>query len=323
MTVSPASATAAGPSYRDHSHWLRYQEFFPSGLRVTTANAPGEHWWAWRGMSLHLDRVVEPDAPVKVVLLHGAGSYGRMLAPYGRLPSVSGAELLAPDLPGFGLTDTARRTVGYGTWVECALELITAEREADDRPIVLVGVSSGGRLAYDVAALAGRGVVAGLVVTSLLDARRREVRRWVAARPELGTLADTLQWMPGVLRSARVPLRWLANVAAMSNHAQFASVACADPLGAGNAVSLEFARSFLAAVPAVEPERFAGPPLLLAVPADDSWTPSLLSRQFFDRITTTKRFALLTGAGHFPVEEAGLAEVDRALRYFLDEIDVW
>ncbi len=323
MTLSPPSATVLGRSYREHPHWLRYQRFFPGGLRVTSHHAPREQWWAWRGMSVHLDRVAEPDAPVKLLLLHGLGGYGRMIAPYGRLPSVAGLELLAPDLPGFGLTGTVRRPITYGTWVECVLDLLTAERNIDDRPVVLIGVGTGGRLAYDVAASAAEGRVAGVVATSLLDARKQEVRRWLCPRPELSGVAGPLGVVPGPLRQVRVPLGWMANVAAMSNHAQFADVACSDALGAGASVSLEFVRSFLAAAPALEPEDFVGPPVLLVSPEHDSWTPPLLSRRFHDRLAAGRRSAVLTGAGHLPIEESGLADWDRAMRCLLDEVGVW
>ena len=49
-----------GPSYAQHEHWLRYQEFFPGALRVTAENAPAEQWWPWRDVQVHVDRVARP-----------------------------------------------------------------------------------------------------------------------------------------------------------------------------------------------------------------------------------------------------------------------
>ena len=100
----PGSDTVVGPSYAEHRHWLRYQEYFPSGLsldhpdggprgsasRLLTgrglptealptaavqpeAPAPGmpvEEWWSWRGRRVHLDRIPRPHAPAKVIALH-------------------------------------------------------------------------------------------------------------------------------------------------------------------------------------------------------------------------------------------------------------
>lgn len=322
MPSSPGSAVVAGTRYADQRYWLRYQRFFPGGLRVTSENAPEEESWRWRGRMVHVDRTAGADAPAKVIAVHGAGSYGRMLASYARLPALAGLEFIAPDLPGFGLTRSANRILGYPTWVHCVRDLVELERHRDDRPIVLFGFGIGGRLAYDAAALLGRRVT-GVVATSLLDARQAEVRGGLAARPVLGRWSGLLSLTPTTVRSVRVRLRWLANVAAVANHAQFANLAWADPLGGGAWIPLGLVHSYLAAAPTVEPESFAGSPVLLAAPAEDRWTPVGLSRPFFDRIAADKRFALLGGAGHLPVEESGLADLDRAVRDFFDELGLW
>jgi len=49
---------------------------------------------------LHLDRHGPPDAGLTVILVHGAGGYGRMFAPLAQRLAVAGHEVLAPDLPG-------------------------------------------------------------------------------------------------------------------------------------------------------------------------------------------------------------------------------
>jgi alpha-beta hydrolase superfamily lysophospholipase len=316
-----STSESAGTSYLDRSYWLRYQEFFPGGLRITRDNAPEEDWWSWRGMRVHLDRVPRPEASAKLLALHGVGAYGRMLAPYSRLPSMAELEFLSPDLPGFGLTDTAWRTVTYSSWVECVLDLIEAERRTDSRPIVLLGVGAAGRLAYDIASRA-EDSVAGVITTCLVDPRRGDVRRRLAARPGLGQWAGSLSLVPMPLWPIRMPVRWLVNIAAVSNQTQFANLVWADPLGGGNWISLSFVRTYLGSAPAVRPELFDGPPVLLVHPAEDRWTPALLSREFFDRVAAPKRLALLSGAGHLPVEESGLADLDRAVRDFLDELEL-
>ncbi|GAA4620820.1 alpha/beta hydrolase [Saccharopolyspora hordei] len=315
---APGSATDVGPGYHEQLHWLRYQEFFPGALRVTAENAPAEQWWPWRDVQVHVDRVAREHAPTKLISLHGIGTYGRMLAPYGRLPALADLEHIAPDLPGCGLTAPSRRGTTYQDWVDCVLDLVALERARDDRPIVLFGLSTGGRLAYDVAARAGD-AVAGVIATCLVDPRRTEVRRHLAARPEMARWSGLLGLAPGPLASARVPAHWLANIAAISNHAQLANLVWADPRGGGSSLALGFVRSCLTAPPAVPPEEFTGPPLLLAQPAEDRWTPPLLSRRFFDRIGGPTLVAELSGAGHLPVEESGLADLDRAVRDFLDE----
>jgi alpha-beta hydrolase superfamily lysophospholipase len=269
-------------------------------------------------MRVHLDRVPLPEAPAKIIALHGGGGYGRMLASYGRLPALAGMEFLAPDLPGFGLTSHGR-LIDYGTWVRCVRDLIEHELDRDARPIVLLGFGIGGRLAYDAAASSHRSV-AGVVATALLDPRQADVRRYLAARLVLGQYSGLLTLLPRALRQARLPIRWLANVAAMANQAQFAQLVWADPLGGGGRVPLSLVRGYLTAAPALAPEMFKRPPVLLVTPSEDRWTPPGLSLRFFHRIAAPKRFAMLHGAGHLPVEESGLAELDQALRDFLDEL---
>lgn len=286
---------------------------------MTSANAPDEHWWSWRGMRVHLDRQVVTHGCATVIAVHDLGSYGRMLAPYGRLPAVAGLEFVAVDLPGFGLTDTGRRAPTYRMWVECVRELVEAERARDGRPIVLLGFGTGGRLAYDVAALSPDSV-AGVVATGLVDPRHADVRRRLAARRALRWWADAFTLMPSAVWQARVPLRWLAPVAAMANHTQFAHAVLADPLGGGRRVPPGLVRGYLRTPPSALPERFVRPPVLLVAPAEDRWTPQGLSLRFFRRIAAPKRFAVLHGAGHLPVEEPGLVELDRALRDFLNEL---
>lgn len=320
---TPAGNVVSGErSYRENQYWQRYQTFFPGGLRVTPDNAPTERWWFWRGLPVHLDRVDDSLAPAKLIMLHGAGSYGRMLAPYTRLPSVQGLEIIAPDLPGYGLTGPSLRAVNYRMWVDCVADLVAAERRVDDRPVVLLGVSIGGRLAYDVAVRRDVSGVPGVIATCLLDPRRSDVRTRIASHWAIGRVAGLLPPVPFPLGAFRVPIRWVANMAAVSNQTQLSNLVAADPLGGGNSVSLRFLRSYVHSAPIVEPEKFDGPPLLLAHPEADLWTPKHLSLAFFDRLRGPKRFAVLGGAGHLPVEETGLADLDSAVRDFLDELGV-
>lgn len=314
----PGSDIDVGPGYREQHHWQRYQDFFPGALRVTAHNAPAEQWWRWRGSVVHVDRVPRPEAPAKVIALHGVGTYGRMLAPYGRLPALADLEFIAPDLPGFGLSGNGLLGGSYQDWVGCVRDLVRYERARDRRPIALLGFSTGGRLAYDVAA---RSEVAGVIATCLVDPSRGEVRKTLAARPEMARLARLLSLARGPASMSRVPVHWLVNIAAVSNHAQFANLVWTDRLAGGGWLSLGFARSCLEAEPAVVPERFASP-LLLAHPDEDRWTPPKLSEGFFGRIGSPTRRASLRGAGHLPVEESGLADLDRAVRDFLDEFDI-
>lgn len=300
-------------SYDEVPHWRRYLKHYPPELRGGAD--PVESWWPWGDVDVHVDRVPAPKSPWLVVLLHGVGGYGRMLLPFARLLVGGRAEILAPDLPGYGLS-RAPRAVAYGDWVRCVADLVRAE--SGGRPIVLIGASMGGMLAYDVAA---RGGVAGVVATCLLDPSEPAVRRAVSRTPALGAIAPAaLTALRPVADSVRVPIRWTADMAAMSNDPALTRLVAADPAGGGNRVSLRFLRTWLSSRPAVEPERFDACPVLLAHPGADRWTPMALSRAFLDRIAAPTELAVLEGAGHLPVEQPGLDQGRRAVARFLDRL---
>ena len=134
-------------TYASHPLWQDYQPYFPAGLRCTDDSTPREEYWRWRGLDVHLDRLPNPTSPLKIIVLHGAGAYGRVMAPAAVLAQRYGYETVAPDLPGYGLTKVARSEMTYPLWIDCVCDLIDAELARDGRPIVLFGVSLGGLLA--------------------------------------------------------------------------------------------------------------------------------------------------------------------------------
>src|SRR4029079_4983717 len=120
-------------TYAHETTWRRYQTFFPEGMRCTPESMPTEEYWQWRGLQVHLDRLAVPTSPVKVIVLHGAGAYGRVMAPAAVLARRSGYETVAPDLPGYGLTRVPRKQMTYPLWIDCVCDLIDAELARDAR----------------------------------------------------------------------------------------------------------------------------------------------------------------------------------------------
>lgn len=290
---------------------VEYLDFFPRRARERGGAPQASEWWAWRGLDVHLVRAADPAAPVKLVILHGAGGHARMLMPYARLAGP--VEVVAPNMPGYGLTRCNGRPVDYALWVDLAAELIARERARDDRPVVVLGASIGGMLAYSAVARAGAD---GLAVTCLLDVRRPEVRAAAARYAWLGRNAVRLMNAFRVLDGMRVPIRWLARMSAMSNQPGLNAAVARDPLGGGGSVVLRFLRTYMGSVPETEPEDFTACPVLMIHPAADRWTPVHLSMPFFDRLAVEKRMVMLDDCGHMPVEDPGLAQLARALRDF-------
>src|SRR5262249_58545446 len=127
-------------SYAEMDYWRKYQPFLPARMRLSQGREPTEEWWPWRGAEIHLDRYAAPAAPLAVVLLHGAGGYSRLVAPYGLLLQAHGYEVVMPDLPGYGLSVAPGALFSYACWVDCAADLLRAESQRTGRPVALFGM---------------------------------------------------------------------------------------------------------------------------------------------------------------------------------------
>ena len=302
-------------TYDSHPTWRAYQTHFPEALRCTPATTPREEYWRWRGLDVHLDRLAVPDAKLKIIVLHGAGAYGRVMAPAAAVAQRYGYETVAPDLPGYGLTRVPRRDMTYPLWIDCVCDLIDAELARDGKPIVLFGVSLGGLLAYQAAA---RRNVRGLIATTLADPRETLVRRGFARHPLLGTaglwLLERLAFLTDGLP---LPMSAMSRMRQNSNKPALSAVVMRDRLGGGSWVPARFLRTLMTTAPAVEPEHFTACPVLLAHPGADRMTDIALSRRFFDRLAAPKRMVVLEGASHMPTEHPGIDQLEDAVLGFL------
>lgn len=300
-------------TYRDHEAWRRYQPFFPARWG---GEPPDEHTWSWDGLDVHLDRLDLPDAPVKVLLLHGAGAYGRILAPAATLARRHGYATVAPDLPGYGLTRVPWGRFDWQTWVDCACALVEAER--DGRPLVLFGVSLGGILAWQVAC---RVAVDGVVATTMVDPREAAVRADFARWGALGRLGiPLLGWTAPVTDGLPLPMRHLSKMDRISNDPALSALCSGDTLGGGSWVPARFLRTLMDSCGDVQPEAFRRCPVLLVHPGEDRMTDIAHSRRFFDRIAGPKRMVVLEGASHMPTESPGVEILESEVLAFLRTI---
>ncbi len=278
----------------------------PPSVRAPVASSV----WRWDDADVHLLRLGRPDAPVRVVLLHGAGGNAAALRPVAEHVAALGVHVTVPDLPGYGRTRARDRRVRYGHWQRMTADLLRAED--DDRPLVLMGASMGGLLAYEAAEVTG--LAAAVIATCLLDPRDAAVRARLTWHPLVGQVAGpALRLLAGPLASVRVPVRWVADMRHIANDPDVVRAVLGDPRGGGGRVPLGWMRSFLEVRLAVEPER-ARTPLVLTHPAEDRWTPVALSRRFLDRVAAPTEVVLLDRCGHFPVEDPGLGQLLAAVR---------
>lgn len=313
----PANPLALPPaSYEREDAWRAYAPFFPASMRLSPETQPVEGTFAFSGLDVHLDRYPAPRSPFKIVVLHGVGAYGRVMAPAAVIARRHGYEAVCPDLPGYGLTEVPRSRLTYDLWVECTSALVEAELARDGRPVVLFGVSLGGLLAYQVAARVRR--VAGLVATTLADLREPDVRRAFSRTPLLGTAgAGLLRAFAPITDGVPIPLRWVSKMHRISNDPALSAVCVADRRGGGNVVPARFLRTMLDHAPALDPEAFDVCPVLLAHPGADGMTEIAHSRRFFDRLAADKRMVVLEGASHMPTEHPGVDQLEAAVLQFL------
>ena len=253
-------------------------------------------------------------------MVHGAGGNGRMLGPYAKILTDIGLNVVAPDLPGYGLTvQDEKSTIRYDDWRGTVTSMMRSEAELG-LPIVLFGASMGGMLAYDAAALTRLPI--GLVATCFLEPKDDRVRRatvrwqWVARFVE-----PLLRTFSGITDSLPVPMKLASNMKAITNVPELTEAIVDDPAAGGNWMPAGFLRTFLAADPVVPPEQFDVCPVLLVHPAKDKWTDVLLSHAFLKRLQSVDAsYKLLENGGHFPVESEAIAQFQCAIFDFTDKL---
>lgn len=311
-------------TYAQQAIWRQIQSFLPAAYQLQPGQEPTEEGWTWRGHHIHLDTYRNPNAKVKVILLHGVGTNGRQMmtilgAPLARTGHY---ETIAIDMPGYGLTEVAEGAlVTYDDWIQAGSDLIDAELARDDRPIVLYGLSAGGMLTYNVASRSQK--VKAIVGMTFLDNRDPQVldvtaKNLLVSRvgtPLMGALAKT------PLKKMRMPMSQAGKMSTLCNSDEAMKVFMRDKTSAGNWVSIAFLDSYMSHVPEIEPQDFAVCPILLTQPAEDRWTPLALSEPFLGRVRHVPvKTVMLENAGHYPLEEPGLSVMVKSIDQFYREV---
>jgi alpha-beta hydrolase superfamily lysophospholipase len=301
-------------SYAVHAPSLSAQQRAERIFAVKAGRPPREHFQRFRGYSLHIDEHLPEGRPVGTVLLvHGAGANGRLLAPFAAPFVARDLRVLAPDLPGYGITTGDVAHTSYAEWIALIVELARdAQRQG---PVLLFGLSAGG-LTVLRAAQELEDVV-GVIATTLIDLTDPECFDRAARARWLGRLARLLfRYAPGLSDRLALPLSWLVPLSALTSDRELAQILARDPLLGARRISLRFMRS-LHTYATDRADCDLSCPLLLVHPGADLWTPLALSLALFTRVRSPKRLVELSSGSHAPLEPAAFAELTLAIDDFL------
>lgn len=306
-------------NYQSDFFWKRIQDYLPVYNRLTPETEPLEYFICIQNGSIHIDHYKIEQPKARIVLFHGIGGNGRLLSFIAVPLMKNGYEIICPDLPPYGYSKY-KGTVTYDLWVKYGVEIVRSFQR-DDIPIFLFGLSAGGMLAYQVANECEN--IRGIMVTCILDFRDKYVMKQTARSPFIAIIGNALLSVTyKVVGPIKVPMKMVANMKAIANNKQLAELLMKDKKSSGARVPLAFIQSMLHPVIKIEPEDFTTCPFLLVHPGDDRWTDIKLSLLFYDRLACEKELHILEGAGHFPIEETGLNQLEKACINFLSKYTV-
>lgn len=88
-----------------------YAQFLPEQWGQRSGSEPQSTWWRWHGYNIHVlqRRDTQLQAPVRLLMIHGAGGHSAALWPIASLLSKDRVELAAVDMPLYGDTKTPDR----------------------------------------------------------------------------------------------------------------------------------------------------------------------------------------------------------------------
>jgi alpha-beta hydrolase superfamily lysophospholipase len=298
--------------------WRELQAFLPEKNRLGSNNLPVERFITTQGIRVHIDEYRQ-NSDTTIVVFHGVGGNGRIVSFIAVPLSRAGYNVICPDLPGYGFTEN-HKNVRYDDWIDVGVSVVDGELRKS-RNVFLIGLSAGGMLAYNVSCKVRR--VSGLIVTNILDNREEEVRMYSAKSAFQAKYGiRILNLLPESIRGFRIPIRMATNMTRLVNNEKALKLLLKDKRGAGSKVDLNFLMSMMNSHPEVEPEKYNHIPVLMVHPADDRWTPVKASDIFFNKIASEKKRVMLDNAGHFPMEEPGLSQMEHAIMDFIEKFSL-
>ncbi len=299
--------------YSNNNSWKELQALLPDKNRIDKITNPEEKYIEVNRMDIHIDEY-DKNSETSIVVLHGVGGNGRLVSFFAVPLARAGYNVICPDLPGYGFSKY-KRGISYTDWIEVGSKIVETEL-LKGRKVFIIGLSAGGMLAYNIACKHQK--ISGLIFTNILDNREEEVRIYSAKNKFQAKYGIRfLNLIPHFIRDIKVPIRMVTNMNGLVNNKEVLKVLLKDKVGAGSNVNVNFLLSMINSTPITEPDKFKKVPVLMVHPGNDLWTPVKISEKFFDRIASNKRKVILENAGHFPLEEPGLTQMEKAISDFI------
>jgi len=301
-------------TFRNSQSWINYRRILADEFDIELKIEPRETYRSLRGHEIRVDEWLPPEqAKGTLILVHGGGGNGRLLAPFAELATGLGWRVLAADLPGYGLSKTA---ISYRDEFSEWPAVIADVADQETGPVVLMGLSMGGLTAVLAAQQSSN--VRGVIATTLIDLSDPEVFIGAAKWRWLGRLSlYSIRNMPWLFDRFVLPLSLATPLKAMSHNKLMQAYFAADPLLGSSWKRARFFRT-------VHQHRIdrwdIGCPLLLVHPGADLWTPTALSLVVFNKIIGRKDFRQLSNGAHLPLEQPAYEELKIEMRGFLDKV---
>ncbi len=301
--------------YKEIEYWNKYLPFLPVKYQ-DSFETPDESYWTWNNEKIHFDYKYRASNNASVILIHGVGGNGRILSMFVSYLNQNGINYYAPDNLGYGLTKLSNKKFEYKDWVNMISDFTRYIIQKDKKPVILIGMSVGGMLAYQVASKVRE--VKGIIATTLADPRDRETMIAMARNKFLGTIGLSIGKIFKFLSDDLwLPIKYLCKINLMSRNPEFSKIFMEDKYAGGVNISMRFLRTFSSYHPHKEFEEFDSCPILLIHPEKDDWTPFELSKKVFDKLKVDKELYLLKECGHAPIEEPGIYEMENHILDFI------
>ncbi len=231
-----------------------------------------------------------------------------------------GYAVVAPDNLGYGMTQVKQSEVTLDDWVNLLSDFIDAEIKRDGKPVILYGLSAGGMLTYNAAAINKK--VKGIVGMTFLDERMFMVRRETVLFPLMAYSVPLVVLLGKIpfLKRIKIPIKWVSKMYTLTNNKEALKIFLSDKSSSASLVSLQFLSSFMTYKPALEPKDFDICPILLTQPEEDHWTREHLSTLSLAGIKAPFSIKRLKNAGHYPMEQPGIDQLEEYMVEFIENI---